>query len=109
MQQKRACSLGLILITAVCVSVGCGGGDVPTSRSSNATEKVAALFEDFSVGDSPGAAVVVIENGKKLFEGGFGLADLETQTPITPQTASRLASVSKQFTAMAIMILAPAT
>jgi N-acyl-D-amino-acid deacylase len=106
MQQKRAFNLGLILITAVCVSVGCGGGDVPTSRSLNATEQVAALFVDYSVGDSPGAAVVVIEDGEILFEGGFGLADLETQTPITPQSAFRLASVSKQFTAMAIMILA---
>jgi N-acyl-D-aspartate/D-glutamate deacylase len=67
---------------------------------------VDALFEPWTVGDSPGAAVMVIEDGEILFEGGFGLADIESQTPITPQSAFRLASVSKQFTAMAVMILA---
>jgi len=94
------------MTTAILVSAGCGGSDVPTSRSPDAAEGVAALFEDWSAGDSPGAAVMVIEDGEILFDGGFGLADLESQTPITTESAFRLASVSKQFTAMAVMILA---
>jgi len=106
-KQKRGRILGLILMTtAILVSAGCGGSDVPTSRSPDAAEGVAALFEDWSAGDSPGAAVMVIEDGEILFDGGFGLADLESQTPITTESAFRLASVSKQFTAMAVMILA---
>lgn len=69
-------------------------------------EKVDALFALWSKGDTPGAAVIVIQDGKILVKKGYGLANLETKQPITPDTAFRLASVTKQFTAMAIMILA---
>src|SRR5438552_1576849 len=55
--------------------------------------------------DQPGAAVVVIQQGKVLLCRGYGLADLATKTPIDDQTSFDLASVSKQFTAMAAMIL----
>ena len=53
-----------------------------------------------------GAAVIVIRNGQVLFEKGYGLANLETRTPIRPDTAFLLASLTKQFTAMAVMMLA---
>jgi len=56
--------------------------------------------------DAPGAAVIAIRDGIVLKRGAFGLADLERGVPITTDTAFRLASVSKQFTAMAIMMLA---
>lgn len=106
MRREQTLELGIIFVTVAClISVGCGGGEEPSIRDSEITAKVAALFEDWSVGDSPGAAVMVIEDGEILFEGGFGLADIESETPITSQSAFRLASVSKQFTAMAIMIL----
>ena len=97
--------VGSLFFSILCaVLVGCGGEE-PSIRDPEITAKVAALFEDWSIGDSPGAAVMVIEEGEILFEGGFGLSDIESKTPITPQSAFRLASVSKQFTAMAIMIL----
>ena len=94
------------LLTAILcvVFVGCGGEE-PSIRDPEITAQVAALFEDYSVDESPGAAVMVIEDGEILFKGGFGLADIESGAPITPESAFRLASVSKQFTAMAIMIL----
>jgi N-acyl-D-aspartate/D-glutamate deacylase len=102
----KRCGVGFLLTSILCVVlIGCGGEE-PSSRDPEITARVAALFEDYSVGESPGAAVIVIEDGEILFEGGFGLADIASRTPITPQSAFRLASVSKQFTAMAIMILA---
>lgn len=55
--------------------------------------------------DGPGAAVLVVHQGKTVHCKGYGLADLATKSPITPQTAFDLASVAKQFTAMAILIL----
>ena len=55
--------------------------------------------------DGPGAAVLVVHQGKVVHSKGYGLADLDTQAPVTPQTVFDLASASKQFTAMAIMIL----
>jgi CubicO group peptidase (beta-lactamase class C family) len=53
----------------------------------------------------PGAAVLVMKDGKVVFQKGYGLADLEKKTAITPTTTFELASVSKPFTAFAILIL----
>ncbi|MCH8287282.1 beta-lactamase family protein [candidate division KSB1 bacterium] len=55
--------------------------------------------------NAPGAAIAVIQNGKILFKKGYGLANLNTREPIETNTRFLLASVSKQFTAMAIMML----
>ncbi len=56
--------------------------------------------------DAPGAAVLVVQNGKVALRKGYGLARLDTRAPITPTTTFRMASVSKQFTAMAVLLLA---
>lgn len=50
-------------------------------------------------------AVVVRKNGRTLFQHGYGVRDLRTLSPIDAQTDFRLASCTKQFTAMAIMLL----
>lgn len=65
-----------------------------------------ALFQDYAQPDAPGASVIVIKNGKVLFKKAYGLANLEDKIQSTTSTNYRLASVTKQFTAMAIMILA---
>src|SRR6185436_15959407 len=55
---------------------------------------------------SPGCAVGVAQNGKTVFTGDYGMADLETATPITAQTIFESGSVAKQFTATAVLLLA---
>lgn len=70
------------------------------------TARVDALFKDFDHPNAPGASVMVIHHGKSIFAKGYGLADLVTKTPCTTNTSFRLASVSKQFTAMAVLMLA---
>ncbi len=55
--------------------------------------------------DHVGAAVLVIDHGEVIFQQTYGLADAESQTPVTPQTNFRIASITKQFTATAIMLL----
>jgi CubicO group peptidase (beta-lactamase class C family) len=73
---------------------------------SQTNEKVVdAMFRDFDWANSPGAAVIVIKEGKSFFAKGYGLADLEKKIPCTTNTNFRLASVTKQFTAMAVLIL----
>lgn len=67
--------------------------------------RVDTLLRNWLGGDQPGAAVLVIQNQNVLYRKGFGLANIKTNEPITPDTVFELASVSKQFTAMAIMIL----
>lgn len=56
-------------------------------------------------GDRPGAAVLVLRDGTPVLRRSYGLADLAQGTPVTPDTRFRLASVSKQFTAAAILLL----
>ncbi len=55
--------------------------------------------------DGPGVAVLVVEKGRVVFRKGYGLANLKTRAPITPQTTFELASLSKPFTALAVLIL----
>lgn len=59
------------------------------------------VFAPWSAKDSPGCAVAVFQNGKIAFEKGYGMADLEHDVPIAPDTVFYSGSVSKQFTAMA--------
>lgn len=68
-------------------------------------DAVDGLMRDYQ-GDAPGASVLVIENGKSVVSRSYGLADLETHVAAKPQTNYRLASVSKQFTAASILLLA---
>jgi CubicO group peptidase (beta-lactamase class C family) len=68
-------------------------------------KNIDAIFAPLVTPNSPGVAVLVIKGGKKLFERGYGLRDLHSSAKIDPRTNFRLASCSKQFTAMAIMLL----
>lgn len=67
--------------------------------------RVDAIFTGLIQPREPGASVVVIRDGDVLLERGYGLRDLRSKEKIDPQTNFRLASVTKQFTAMAIMLL----
>ena len=68
-------------------------------------QRVDALFARIIEASQPGAAVVVSRGNEIALAVGYGVADMERRTPITPSTAFRLASVSKQFTAAAILTL----
>jgi CubicO group peptidase (beta-lactamase class C family) len=67
--------------------------------------KIDALMQAYD-GAVPGAAVLLLHNGQTVIRRGYGLADLEQGAPVTPATNFRLASVTKQFTAAAILLLA---
>jgi len=67
---------------------------------------VDSLFTAYSGPLVPGASVVVIREGRVVARRAYGMADLEQRGAATPETDYRLASVSKQFTAMAVMLLA---
>jgi len=65
---------------------------------------VNALMRDYD-GDVPGASVLVIRDGKAVVRRAYGLANLEDRITATPETNYRLASMTKQFTAAAILLL----
>ncbi|HEY4955860.1 MAG TPA: serine hydrolase domain-containing protein, partial [Gemmatimonadaceae bacterium] len=56
-------------------------------------------------GAGPGASLLVVRDGKPIIRRSYGLANLETGTAATPETNYRLASLTKQFTATAILLL----
>ncbi len=68
--------------------------------------RVDAVFADLNGADQPGGVLLIIDQDQIVYSRGYGLANLETKTPNTPDSVFYLASLSKQFTAMAIMLLA---
>ncbi|MCW5581356.1 MAG: beta-lactamase family protein [Luteimonas sp.] len=93
----RTAAALLSCLLAACAS----GGDAMQSTA----EQVDSMMSAYA-GDGPGAALLVARDGVPVLRRGYGLADLEARAPATPQTRFRLASVSKQFTAAAILLLA---
>ena len=69
------------------------------------TERIESVFSDLAGLDSPGASVAVIQRGVTVYSQGFGSAQIEYGVPVSPQTVFHVASVSKQFTAMAVLLL----
>ena len=84
-----------------------GGARVTHAQSPEmaAGKKVDAIFSAVSSPDAPGFAVLVRKDGQTVFERGYGLRELRSQAKIDAHTNFRLASFTKQFTAMAIMLL----
>jgi len=68
--------------------------------------KVDELFIQWDKPDSPGCAIAVIQNGEIIYHRGYGMANLEYNIPISLNSVFDIASNSKQFTAMCIVLLA---
>lgn len=98
---KRASIRRLItlitLIALVCMS--------PTFADKRA-DKVDRLFSPWDRPDSPGCALAVIQDGRIIHKRGYGMANLEHKIPITPRSLFYIGSVSKQFVAFSIALLA---
>jgi CubicO group peptidase (beta-lactamase class C family) len=95
-----------IILAAVCLFVFQSASAQPAAPSAQQIKakvdeymKAAVEFEKFS------GSVLIAKDGKPIVSKGYGMANIEFDAPNNPQTVFRLASVSKQFTAAAIMIL----
>ena len=69
-------------------------------------EMVDEIMNDYADPKGPGAAVLVMHHDSIILSKGYGTADLDSAKAVTPKTNFRLASVTKQFTAMGILLLA---
>ena len=72
----------------------------------DAAQRVDAIFKQWSTLESPGCAVAVAQKGLTVLSRAYGMADLEHNVPNVPGTIFEGGSVSKQFTAAAIILLA---
>jgi len=70
------------------------------------TKQADAVLERLVSDREPGAAVLVVKDGRAVYERDFGVTDLRTMRRIDGRTNFRLASVTKAFTAAAVMLLA---
>ncbi|GAB2536132.1 serine hydrolase domain-containing protein [Rhodanobacter koreensis] len=75
------------------------------AATSDAIQNANRLMQPYT-GDVPGAVLLVIRNGVPLIRRGYGMANLEQHMAAAPDTNYRLASVTKQFTAASILLLA---
>ena len=91
------------LVLAVCFT--CCGPD-QTSPPDPFEARIDGLFQEWDREDSPGAAAAVLKGGDLVFSRGYGTAQLEYGILISPATVFHVASVSKQFTAFAVTLLA---
>lgn len=97
---------GIILVGAILL----GAMAAPEASAQEITrEQVAridSIFQEWDRADRPGAAVAVTRSGRTIFSRGYGSAHLEYGIGVTPSTPFHVASVSKQFTAFAVALLA---
>lgn len=77
-----------------------------TAARADVETDTAALFSAWAGSDGPGCAVSVVRDGRTAFQAAYGQANVEAGTANTPRTAFQIGSVSKQFTAFAVHILA---
>jgi CubicO group peptidase (beta-lactamase class C family) len=94
----------LVIMAALVCAANPIAAQVSTALVSPA--QIDAIFSSLKSSDAPGAAVLVVRNGKAVFRRGYGVTDLRTMHPIDAGTNFRLASFTKQFTAACIMLLA---
>lgn len=73
--------------------------------SHNLTPAIDKILEEDFKPDGPGAAVIVAKNGKIIYHKGIGMANLEPGVPMKADMVFRIGSITKQFTAVAILQL----
>ncbi len=73
--------------------------------SADMKKAVDSAFVAYAGNDSPGAALAIYKDGEVVYKNGYGMANLEYDIPIRPNTVFHVASISKQFTSFAILLL----
>ncbi len=95
-------SLALTSLVCLLLVGAMSSSAVPDTLS----DKVDRIFADWNTTSSPGCALAVVKDGHIVYEHGYGMANLELSIAITPQSVFDIGSISKQITAMAIILLA---
>jgi len=97
MKRVNAAAAALLVFITLSTPIVAIGATLP--------EKLDAIAAEAFAKDGPGGAVIVVQDGKTLLRKGYGTADLELGVPAKPEMVFRIASMTKQFTAVAILQL----
>ena len=101
--EKRLSLLFCLIATA---AIGRTGVAMTGVDSPSESAQVDQLFTEWDKPTSPGCALVIMRDGHIIYERGCGMADLDHNVKITPTTVFHVASMSKQFTAASVLMLA---
>ena len=96
MRRQRPAATAVLLLAMA--TIAC------SSRRHDDAAQIDALMRDYT-GNVPGVSVLVIHEGLPVVRRSYGMADLEQKISAAPATNYRLASITKQFTAAAILLL----
>ncbi len=88
---------GMLFLLSAC---DVNSNEQPTNHSA-----IDQIFAQWDQPPSPGCALAVIQDGEIIYSKGYGMADLEHDIPITPESIFYAGSVSKQFVAMCMLLL----
>lgn len=102
---QQICLLCAWTLLAACAPIAIkdtpGAGFVP-ERLERIDDAIEAAIED---GEIPGAVALIVRNGRTAYYEAFGLADIDSGTPMTTDSIFRIASMTKALTSVAVMIL----
>ena len=98
--------LSLVFYLIAAIAAGRAGVAVAGVDQPEESARVDRLFAEWDKPGSPGCALAVMRDGHIVHERGYGMADLDHNVKITPTTVFHVASMSKQFTAASVLMLA---
>ena len=101
---NRVLIIPILMITSILKITSTKAQSLPDSI----VKKIDSLFTRWSKPGSPGCTIGVVRNDSLIYAKGYGMANLEYNIPNTPETIFHMASISKQFTAYSIILLAKA-
>lgn len=99
----------IIIALLAAASLAAAAAPAPASAKSHDARlaaRIDAIMRKAYPDDQPGAAILVARGGDVILRRGYGLADLEQRIPVAPDMVFRIGSLTKQFTAVAVMMLA---
>jgi CubicO group peptidase (beta-lactamase class C family) len=107
---KYTFTLIALLVAQIIFGQGKKGSDIENSAFSAAPTKnieaeIDAIFNQAYPINSPGATVLIAKDDKIIYRKAFGMANLELKVQMKPENVFQLASITKQFTSVAILIL----
>ncbi len=105
-QYSKRLSLSILSLILLIVMPSLAAAQPAPVSDENLTKAIDEILTQAYKPNEPGASVIVAKNGKVVFRKGYGLANLELAVPVEPDMVFRLGSVTKQFTAVAILMLA---
>jgi CubicO group peptidase (beta-lactamase class C family) len=102
--RRRPAVPAAALVAAIAVSSAAHAQHIVGVRDARA-QRADSVFERFDRTNSPGCALGVYQDGKVLYARGYGMASLEHGVALSPRSVLDVGSISKQFTAMAMLML----